>query len=218
DAEHGVAEGPQLRVDERLIAAIAAPPLDRIPIGFGRAAVTPGSAIQEDLDILFGRELTSEVLAQADLVASHDEVMPSHHCHPASFYETRVRVKIGGAVQGPFGPASPSWKAGADCRVSPGPARRRNRPLYAANRRTRRSAEPSGLTEMAQRSERHPRPGGPRPGPCGPSSRPRRRFRAQRASRTSSSSAVAGGREKTTRMCPAAGGAPPESRAPSNTM
>src|SRR5262249_10317828 len=95
DAEHRVAEGPQLRVDERLVAAIAAPALDGVPVGFGRAAVTSGSAIQEDLDVLFGRELASEVLAETDLVASHDEVVPGHDCHSAIFYETRVGVKIG---------------------------------------------------------------------------------------------------------------------------
>src|SRR5689334_20896387 len=53
DAEHGVAEGPQLRVDERLMTPIAVPALDGVPVGFGRAAVAPGSAIQEDLDVFF---------------------------------------------------------------------------------------------------------------------------------------------------------------------
>src|SRR6185503_13995431 len=69
DAEHGVAERLQLSVDERLMAAVAAPPVDGLPVGLGHAAVTTRTAIQEDLDVLFRLELAREVLAEADLVS-----------------------------------------------------------------------------------------------------------------------------------------------------
>src|SRR6185503_11326 len=110
DAEHGVAERLQLSVDERLMAAVAAPPVDGLPVGLGHAAVTTRTAIQEDLDVLFRLELAREVLAEADLVSRDDEVVPGHERHMTILYETRVRVKVGGACRGPVGPSVLSWK------------------------------------------------------------------------------------------------------------
>ncbi len=75
DAEHGVAEGPQLRVDERLMAPVGASPLDGVPVWLGHAAVTTGSTIQEDRDVFFGLELPCEVVAQAGLLTRDDEVV-----------------------------------------------------------------------------------------------------------------------------------------------
>src|SRR4030081_3363452 len=164
DGENGVAEGSQLSVDERLMAAIGVSPLDGVPVGLGYAAVLPASTIQEDLDVFLGLELPCEVLAQAVLIARDDEIVSSHVCHTPILYETRARVKVGGAAPGPVGPFALSWKDDGGCRAFLAPARRRNHP---SNRRPETFPERRALPEIARPSERHCRPGAPRPGSSG---------------------------------------------------
>src|SRR5437879_12547944 len=114
--------------------AIGVRPPAGVPVGLGHAVVTTGSAIQEDLDVFLGLELTREVLAQAGLVARDDEIVSSHDCHIAILHETRATVKVGGAARGPVGPSALSWKDGGGCRAWPVRARRQNRPLYRGRR------------------------------------------------------------------------------------
>src|SRR5512138_2596266 len=51
DAEHRVAERPELRIDERLMAPLGAAPLDSVARAAHNAPITTRSAIQEHLDI-----------------------------------------------------------------------------------------------------------------------------------------------------------------------
>src|SRR5207253_483801 len=104
------------------MAAVAASPLGGVSSALGHAAVMTGSTIQKNRDVLFGLELTREVLAQARLVARDDEIVSSHDCHMPILYETRATVKVGGAARGPVGPSALSWKDGGGCRAWPGRA------------------------------------------------------------------------------------------------
>ena len=117
DAKHGVAERPELSVDERLMTPVGGSPIDGVSTAVCHAPVATGSAIQEDGDVFLRRELPDEVFAQARLVARDNEVVPGHDDHGGIFHETFASVKIGGADPGRVGPSAPFWKDGGGCRA-----------------------------------------------------------------------------------------------------
>src|SRR5213594_57651 len=82
------------------MAPLGASALDGVPVAIYDPAVATGSAVQEDLDVSLGRELSYEVFAEAGLVARHDEVVSGHNGHTSIFHETVLRVKVGGAGRG----------------------------------------------------------------------------------------------------------------------
>src|SRR3989454_10663286 len=92
------------------MAPLGASALDGVPVAIYDPAVATGSAVQEDLDVSLGRELSYEVFAEAGLVARHDEVVSGHNGHRSIFHETVLRVKVGGAGRGRAGLSGPFWK------------------------------------------------------------------------------------------------------------
>src|SRR5262245_49581372 len=88
DAEHRVAERPELSVDEGLMAPLGAAPLAGVTVTVRYASITTGSAIQEHLDILLRRELPLQVFAQACLVARNDEIVSSDDRHTTIFHDS----------------------------------------------------------------------------------------------------------------------------------
>src|SRR2546422_2895380 len=105
------------------MAPLGVSALDGVPVAIYRPAVTTGSAVQEDLDVFLGRELSCEVFAQAGLVARHDEVVSGHNGHSCIFHETLLRVKVGGAGRGRAGLSGPFWEDDGGCRACPVRAR-----------------------------------------------------------------------------------------------
>src|SRR5262249_51306897 len=104
DAEHCVAERPELGVDERLMAPLGATPLD-VALTVRYAPITTRSAIQEHLDIFLGRELPLQVFAQACLVARDDEIVSSENRHTTIFHDSRGRSRSAKPSEGaPFPP------------------------------------------------------------------------------------------------------------------
>src|SRR2546422_5184863 len=92
------------------MAPLGASALDGVPVAIYDPAVATGSAVQEDLDVSLGRELSYEVFAEAGLVARHDEVVSGHNGHRSIFHETVLRVKVGGGGRGRAGLSGPFWK------------------------------------------------------------------------------------------------------------
>src|SRR2546428_13202902 len=115
------------------MAPLGASALDGVPVAIYDPAVATGSAVQEDLDVSLGRELSYEVFAEAGLVARHDEVVSGQNGHTSIFHETVLRVKVGGAGRGRARPSRPFWK---DARGSP--------PWPVRARRVRRGLLPRG--------------------------------------------------------------------------
>src|SRR5262245_15964261 len=99
-------------------------PIDAVSMAVGHAPVTTGSAVQEDRDVLLGRELPDEVFAQARLVARHNEEVSGQYSHGHIFHETFMSVKVGGVDPGHVGPSVLFWTDGGGCRACPAQVRR----------------------------------------------------------------------------------------------
>ena len=105
DAEHRVAERPELSVDERLMAPLGATPLDDVALTVRCAPIATRPAIQEHLDIFLGRELALQVFAQACLVARDDEIVSSEDRHTTIFHDSESRSRLAKPSEGaPFPP------------------------------------------------------------------------------------------------------------------
>src|SRR4030095_8231744 len=105
DAEHRVAERPELGVDKWLMAPLGAAPLDSVALTVRYAPITTQSAIQEHLDVFFGRELPLQVFAQACLVARDDEIVSSDDRHTTIFHDSPDRSRLAKPSEGaPFPP------------------------------------------------------------------------------------------------------------------
>src|SRR2546426_2763285 len=89
------------------MAPLGASALDGVPVAIYDPAVATGSAVQEDLDVSLGRELSYEGFAEAGLVARHDEVVSGHNGHRRIFHETVLRGKGGGGRRGGAGVSRP---------------------------------------------------------------------------------------------------------------
>src|SRR4030095_1997006 len=94
DAEHRVAERPELGVDKWLMAPLGAAPLDSVALTVRYAPITTQSALQEHLDVFFGRELPLQVFAQACLVARDDEIVSSDDRHTTIFHDSPDRSRL----------------------------------------------------------------------------------------------------------------------------